>query len=697
MTAIEKVDGVRLPDPAGEQRRQPHVHVATGERVDEEVPPFPRTHRLDDQRVARRHHRPPRLELDQRPGQPHLGPFVAPGHRFLEPPEHGVREFGRQRHLGAHPPRHGAAPALRRLHVGRHLVHADQFEHAAAEQERVALAQPADEGLLDRAEAAAVHQLHQHRRLGHDGADRHPVALADARVRDAMDPGLVPQHAVVLGIHPQRLAAAAHEVERPVPLLVGEPAVAPGVADLGTQVRLGEPGAERDGDQVLDQHVERPVGRLPRLDAALRHRVPRGRGLDEFERVRRHQRHARRAPRRVAAAAGALQQPRDALRAADLQHALDRQEVDAEVEARRRDHRLQPAVLQAQFDPLAHLPVERAVMQRDQAGPLGPGSEERLVPELGLRARVGEHQRGRRALDLPDDRLEHLDAEVAGPRKAARVVGQQRVDDDLLVDAALDQHAVVAVQQHLHRVGGVAEGGRQSPDRRRGAGGLGAARRAPRAPTQAHHPVPLLEEGTAALCAARWRAKARRRASASCTCTPRLVPISSCHSSTTTSAMSESCSRLSARDSIRLRLSGVVTRTSGSRLRLARALAGLGVAGADGDRPVEPEVGQRLGQRARGVRGERAHRRQPQQAQPASGHLAGQRAVQQREPDGVGLAGAGRRVQQARAPGGHVVPHFALELERLPAVGREPAFAARQRELSPLARSPSTARAPPPP
>ena len=77
-------------------------------------------------------------------------------------------------------------------------------------------------------------------------------------------------------------------------------------------------------------------------------------------------------------------------------------------------------------------------------------------------------------------------------------------------------------------------------------------------------PAPSSRRGTAALCAARWRAKARRRASASCTWTPRLVPISSCHSSTTTSAMSESCARLSARDSMRLRLSGVVTRTSGS-------------------------------------------------------------------------------------------------------------------------------------
>ena len=45
----------------------------------------------------------------------------------------------------------------------------------------------------------------------------------------------------------------------------------------------------------------------------------------------------------VAAASGALQQARDAFRAADLQHLVDRREVDAEVEARRADDGTQPA------------------------------------------------------------------------------------------------------------------------------------------------------------------------------------------------------------------------------------------------------------------------------------------------------------------------------------------------------------------
>ena len=55
------------------------------------------------------------------------------------------------------------------------------------------------------------------------------------------------------------------------------------------------------------------------------------------------------------------------------------------------------------------------------------------------------------------------------------------------------------------------------------------------------------------------------RASANCTCTPRLLPSSSCHSSATTRRTRASCSRASARASSSDRLSGVVTSTVGRR------------------------------------------------------------------------------------------------------------------------------------
>ncbi len=58
----------------------------------------------------------------------------------------------------------------------------------------------------------------------------------------------------------------------------------------------------------------------------------------------------------------------------------------------------------------------------------------------------------------------------------------------------------------------------------------------------------------------------RRRASASCACTPRLLPISSCHSSTTTAATPPSSARACSRVSMSVSDSGVVTSTVGQRL-----------------------------------------------------------------------------------------------------------------------------------
>jgi hypothetical protein len=60
----------------------------------------------------------------------------------------------------------------------------------------------------------------------------------------------------------------------------------------------------------------------------------------------------------VAGAPGALQQPRHALGRAYLQHALDRQEVHAQVQAGGADHGAQLAFFEAGFYPLAHLAVQ---------------------------------------------------------------------------------------------------------------------------------------------------------------------------------------------------------------------------------------------------------------------------------------------------------------------------------------------------
>ena len=55
----------------------------------------------------------------------------------------------------------------------------------------------------------------------------------------------------------------------------------------------------------------------------------------------------------MSGASGALHQTRDAFGRTDLEHTIDRQEVDAKIKARRADHRFQLAAFKAKFDPLA--------------------------------------------------------------------------------------------------------------------------------------------------------------------------------------------------------------------------------------------------------------------------------------------------------------------------------------------------------
>jgi hypothetical protein len=99
-----------------------------------------------------------------------------------------------------------------------------------------------------------------------------------------------------------------------------------------------EAAAQRHGDEVLHQHVQRLLRRRARLDLAGLRRCARGHAFDEFQAVRGHHGDARRPARRVAGAAGALQQAGHALGRADLQHPLHRQKVHPQIEAGGADH-----------------------------------------------------------------------------------------------------------------------------------------------------------------------------------------------------------------------------------------------------------------------------------------------------------------------------------------------------------------------
>ncbi len=154
------------------------------------------------------------------------------------------------------------------------------------------------------------------------------------------------------------MPAMAHEGQRPLPVLVGQLPIGPGLAHLGIKFIRAEAAAQGHAHQVLHQHVERAMRCAAGLDATLGDGHLGGGGFHYLYAVGGHQGDPRGSPRRVSGAAGALHQPRHALGAPDLQNSLDRQEVHAQIQAGGADHGLERALLEAQFDPVAHLACE---------------------------------------------------------------------------------------------------------------------------------------------------------------------------------------------------------------------------------------------------------------------------------------------------------------------------------------------------
>jgi hypothetical protein len=308
---------------------QPQVDVPAGKRVHVQVIAFARAERLHQHRAGRGNARQARLRLQHRPRRLQFGLEEVALRRPLHHLQHGVAQLGGQRHLAALPRGHGALVARGLAHIRRHLAHPHEFEQLAGEEEAVALAQPRDEALLDRADVGAAQVLHLHSRIADDGANPQAMALRDAAVRHAVNAFFIRRDAVIVGVRGEALAASLAEGQCPVELLACELAIRPRRAHFLEQLVGAKATPQRDGDEMLDQHVQRLAGRLPLFDPALLRGVACGRRFDDLHGVGWHQGHAAGAPRRVAAAARALHHPGDALGRADLQHALDRKEVHA--------------------------------------------------------------------------------------------------------------------------------------------------------------------------------------------------------------------------------------------------------------------------------------------------------------------------------------------------------------------------------
>ena len=179
----------------------------------------------------------------------------------------------------------------------------------------------------------------------------------------------------------------------------------------------------------------------PRLDLAGLERGARRGHVHQLQRVGRHAGEPAHRARLVPAPPGALDQPAHALRAADLEDAVHRREVHAEVERRGADHAAELALAESVLHPLAGGAVHRAVVQGQDAGPVGPRFEQRLKPDLGGGPGVGEDERGLAFLDRGDHLGEQPEADLSRPGEALHGRGDERIDLERLGDEPLDDSA----------------------------------------------------------------------------------------------------------------------------------------------------------------------------------------------------------------------------------------------------------------
>ena len=140
--------------------------------------------------------------------------------------------------------------------------------------------------------------------------------------------------AVIRGIRGQSVAAAFDKRERPVELFTREFAVRPCCPDLIEQSVGCKTAAQPACHHVLRKNVKRLVGRvagfnMPGLDSAAS-----SIDFEQLKTMRGHTCHAARCAGAMARAAGALNDPADALGRADLQDPFYRGEVNTKIKRR---------------------------------------------------------------------------------------------------------------------------------------------------------------------------------------------------------------------------------------------------------------------------------------------------------------------------------------------------------------------------
>ncbi len=434
----------RALEPPRQQHAERLMRQAAFERIADEIIFAAAWKSLDQEFAGAGHLRAPILDF-----QPlaDLRRQFAPGARIGDDLAHPRGEIGREREFAALIGGDLGVFRGRARHIDLVLDQRLVFEHLAGEHEGVARHHGLDEIFLDLAEQPAAARDHARGARAHqadfqhvgldDGADIEPVALRHAGVGDAPASVLALPDAGEALVGLERVAAGGDEIDHRVEIRAREADIGRRGRHFGIKLVARERRAAGAAEHMLRQNVERAEAQGWRVLGVLGDGVERGAAFQHFETVRRHQHAFRRLVHAVIGAADALQQPRRALRRADIDDEVDVAPVDAEVERGGADHGAQPAGGHRglHLAPLRH--VERAVMQRD-GEIVVVDAPEILENEFGLAAGVDENERGAVRLDEAVDFFQRVARRMTRPRQPLLRIehrdigrGAARGDDDI--------------------------------------------------------------------------------------------------------------------------------------------------------------------------------------------------------------------------------------------------------------------------
>ncbi len=165
---------------------------------------------------------------------------------------------------------------------------------------------------------------------------------------------------------------------------------------------------------MLAEHVERTCARRRRILGALARRVDGGATLQHLEAIRWNENGAGGLIQPMIGAPDPLGEAARAFWGADIDDEIDVAPIDAKIERRGADDRLQPARRHGRLDLAALTGVERAVMQRDrQRFFIAP--PQLLKDIFGLRPRIDEDEGQFRGPDRGVDFAESMPRAMSGP------------------------------------------------------------------------------------------------------------------------------------------------------------------------------------------------------------------------------------------------------------------------------------------